>query len=252
MNVKIVEITPDPYLKLVLNKDGGIIIGDSVYLVRPESNIIIPQSKLELYYDAINGKINEDFVTIIPTISHLNPSNIKVKMMSIGDIEPLWLEAYTWYGRQEYLSPEEVGNGRPERVRITVWAETSALYPTAGVSIRGEAYRRCGLWCVDWRKDEISTLTASIQYQESNWMLPNEVGPSSPLGSYFIPQFTTTNQEEVLIFQAGGQLNPITGSHYGFKTLKANFSFKKMSHNPTRIIEIGIANGMLLPEIKNW
>lgn len=56
----------------------------------------------------------------------------------------------------------------------------------------------------------------------------------------------------LLLFQAGGQTNPVTGSHYGFKTLKANFSYKKMAHNPTRTIEINISNGLLGSEIKNW
>ncbi len=61
-----------------------------------------------------------------------------------------------WTDDRSAIEPECGAGGRPERVRLEAFVHNYVSYGAIGVRIKGEAYRKGGLWGRrDWRNDEV-------------------------------------------------------------------------------------------------
>lgn len=230
------EITPDHLLQKVINNRGAVKVNDSLFVLTPYNDIVIKGGDLETYNKVLAGNSSGADVEVFPVINGLK-SEQTIELLA-GPAPS------TWYGEQHYYSPEERISDRPERVRITIFAQTRLLYPSCGVSFRGEAYRRCGLWCVDWREDEVSAMT----------ILPGSTFQTNYFTTVFtVPAGTISNTAQANIFSypTGGATAP-NGDHFGFQDLTLNLSFKKRTNSPTRTITLRVSNGVLLAPIDNW
>jgi len=233
---KTIEITPDLLLQKVINNKGALKINDTILVMTPSEDIIIKDGSLTTYEDVANGKISGSNIERKKVVNNLKMTQ---EISLTSSTAP-----NTWYGQNNYYSPEEVGNGRPERVRTTLYAQTRSAYASCGLRIKGEAYRRCGLWCVDWRADEIVQVNVlpNSSYQV-NFFTQNRV----------IPAGTIANREETTIFSfpSPGGTAP-NGDNFGFQNLQVHLSYKKLHHNPTRTISLRVVNGILQAPSINW
>ncbi|PRD54063.1 hypothetical protein [Sphingobacterium gobiense] len=240
---KEVEVHPDILLQKVINNKGAVRVNDSIFVLRAEEEIIIKGADLDVYKDVLAGNQLSEEVEIRPVVNSVQTQDLEIK--SDQTITPFYTLPNTWYGEVHYYSPEEVGNNdRPERVRTTLYASTAALYPSCGLKVKGEAYRRCGLWCVDWRADEVAVLNilSGTWYETNPLPLRRTISPG-----------TLYNREETTIFSfpVGGGTAP-GGEHFGFADMQANISYRKANHNPLRTISLSVIGGVLQTATVNW
>lgn len=240
---KTVEVHPDLLLQKVINNKGAVRVNDSIFVLRAEEEIIIKGADLDVYNDVLAGNQSSEKVETRSLVNSVQTQDIVIK--SDQAITPFYTVPNTWYGETHYYSPEEVGNNnRPERVRTTLYASTAVLYPTCGLKVKGEAYRRCGLWCVDWRADEVAQLNIlSNTWYETNYFTTIRT----------VPVGTVSNMEETTVFSypSPGGTAP-NGEHFGFKNMRAHISYKKANHNPLRTISLSVIDGVLQPAVVNW
>lgn len=231
---KEVEVHPDLLLQKVINNKGAIRVNDSIFVLMVDEEIIIKDRDFDLYNKVISGDLSSTKIERHPVSHQIQFQDFPLK--SDATIAPFHTVPNTWYGQNHYYSPEEAGNGRPERVRTTLYASTSTLYPSCGLRVKGEAYRRCGLWCVDWRADEVYQVTINNAWYQTNYFTNIRTVTG---GSVYDREETT-----LFSFPAGGGTAP-NGEHFGFRNLEAHVSFKKQAHNPLRTISFYVNNGVL-------
>lgn len=223
------EIHPDILFQKVLNNKGAIKINDSIYVLTETEEILIKDATQQDYEAVLSGNLSSDKIEI-----HLSENRIQNL-----EITPYGPVPGSWYGESQHYTPVD-DNGRSERMRITLYAASSGVYPASGLKVRGEAYRRCGLWCVDWRADEIYQLTVA----------PNSFYQLNGHSQVSMPAGTVWDHEETTLISVQG--TDISGAHFGFSNLNVRLSMKKTAANPTREIGFTIANGNLQPIYKNW
>lgn len=231
---KEIEVHPDLLLQKVINNKGAVKVNDTIFVLTVGEELIIKDADLDVYNSVITGDFSSKKVERFPVKNNIQSQ----------DIELFHTVPNTWYGENQYYSPEEADNGRPERVRTTLYASTSALYPACGLKVKGEAHRRCGLWCVDWRADEVNQLNilANSSFKTNYFTAIRSI----PAGSVYDTEETT-----VFAFPSPGG-TAINGEHFGFQSLQVHLSYKKKAHNPLRKISLYVNNGVLQPATVNW
>lgn len=238
------NVTPDPVLRRVLNEKAAIQVGDSIFVINKDSEIIIKGSSLETYKNVINGMIKGDDIEVVAVQKYLNESSFDIMSSSPTDVTPFYKTPNTWYGETAIFTPEE-DHGRPERIKLVVFATTSILYPNAGATLKGEAYRRGGVFGKrSWHEDEMAEVTFTLTS-----MLMND-------GQSVVNQTPVTvyNMHEIKLIYGSSGTNP-AGAYVGFVGLNFTLQMRKngnTSVSPMRTMTYRIINGIEQPLIKSW
>ncbi|WP_443939919.1 hypothetical protein [Pedobacter sp. MW01-1-1] len=154
----------DPVIRRFLNKNGALHIEDKIYLYSENKEYTIKNSDFEVYKKGVQSKnLSQELDTNKVLVKTIVTGNLSVKsdgrdlniMSSSAKItKPTTLAILTGGTQVNYSN--EYNNGRPERVLIYAWAENTSLGSSCGVSLKGEAYRKGGLFGKkDWRSDEM-------------------------------------------------------------------------------------------------
>lgn len=237
-----IEVNPDPLLRRVLNHDASIKVGDSIFVFMPDKEIVIKNGDIDVYQEVLLGKIDEGNPYV--QVNKVNISTAQFDLADDGVIAPLSKSPGTWYGETQIFSPEE-HYGRPERVKIVVFAQSSGLYPSAGATARGEAYRRGGVFGKKkWHDDEMHMLTFTLHLATDNF------GQTSSN----LPPATDYEQQEIKLITSIAGPHPVTGEFMGWKQLDFSLQFRKSSNvaSPLRTMRYKIVNGVEQPLVKNW
>jgi len=266
-----IEVTPDPVLARLVNRNASFQIGDTIVTLTPYSDILISAKDIENYTNYIGGTANKESFKEIPVKGFslnkfVEPTEaVGTQLMSqsfqrslqksqttivesIKKMQSLNTTAvaqmpYSWYGEDNIESPEEY-HGRPEKVILTVYSHSRSFGKAYGVKAVGQAYRKGGVFgSKKWRNDEIHTLTFTLRKVRNS--VGVEVNPNSTA--------TLNNQEEMNLIRSDGAVDYVTGGDIGFQDLDFSVSFRKNgnSSSPTRIVNYFINSGNRTFN-KNW
>lgn len=235
-------INPDPLIRRVLNHEGAIKVGDSIFVFNDRGEeVIIKNGDENLYNKVLSGAFDRDDRNI-----QVNKVKIEARqiLQNSNELSPMSQTPGTWYGETQVFSPEEYF-GRPERAKIIVYAQSSGLYPSAGVTAIGEAYRSGGVFgSKKWRNDEIHALSFHLHLSTDNF------------GQTYsnLPVVTFIDHEEIKLISSISGTHPTTGEHLGWKHLDFTLELRKNSGSPALPYRMyyTIASGVQQPIIKNW
>ncbi|TYR37472.1 hypothetical protein FXV77_05560 [Sphingobacterium phlebotomi] len=133
----------------VINQDGVFAIGDTIHVVTYEKEYLIT--------DGDESKI-ANVTSQNASSQNVETFNIERTPLRVAEIDgaPFMSAFATWSGTKGVTEPECTAPGRRERVVLEAFANNYASYGKIGARIKGEAYRKGGLFgSKKWRDDEV-------------------------------------------------------------------------------------------------
>lgn len=161
----------DPTLSRVLNKDGAVQVGDSVYFFTQKTDYKIAFKDIDLLNKAISSK---DFSS-----NKVAKKSVVYTTFTEKDkvIKKAGTSTQNYNGSYQVYTPEVTNGGRPERAVITLDERNGNAGLRFNAVIYGQAYRKGGLFgSKKWRDDEIHDVTYDMIRAKSS-ALTNFEGP---------------------------------------------------------------------------
>nr|WP_294894088.1 hypothetical protein [uncultured Pedobacter sp.] len=202
----------DPLFRRILNDKYSVKIGNDIFFIKDGSEYLINDGNMSTYSTLQNGG-SEGSVNNVK-IKSLNPASVELKVESISPFQ----------GTRGYYSPE-YDNGRPERIYMEIYSQSFAVYASQGVLIRGQAYRRGGVFgSKKWRDDEMYKARISGM----------EPIPSSAFGQAPFDTGLQFNQTEINhTIRRWDASNGTIPANPVLRNLDVTFEYQKGTNNPS-------------------
>lgn len=144
----------DPTLSRILDKNGAVQVGDSVYFFSQKVDYKIAIKDQDLINKAVSSKDfnSEKISKQAVRYTKFSDKNQNVKRAGTS--------TQNYNGSYQLYTPEVHNGGRPERAVITLEERQGSAGLRFNAVIYGQAYRRGGLFgSKKWRDDEIHNVT---------------------------------------------------------------------------------------------
>lgn len=143
----------DPIFKRLLNSNSSLQIGDDIFVIKDGFEYLISNGDIDTYKSILKNEFPTSSINLKKRQLNFKKEFEILNNKSEGDITISAIPPFQ--GTRSYYSPE-YNNGRPERVYMEIYSQSFVVYASQGVLMRGQAYRRGGVFgSRSWRPDEM-------------------------------------------------------------------------------------------------